>query len=286
MSVPEASPTPDLGWGGERAARWLAEVAGRENQLLPVSAALFEHAQLTPGQHVLDVGCGTGPTTVEAAGLVSPGGSATGLDVSAAMLENARSRAGGERVRWLVGDATTAPFEPDSFDAVISRFGVMFFADPARAFTHLADVTRPDGVLCMAVWMLRDASPFFADPFAVVVDALSNAGATIDLPPLDAPPFGLGDPARTTVMLTASGWTDVVCHEDMRPLYTGGQGITVDQAVTSVIELGPVRAVLETQPDRLVEVATQALREDFAERHDGSGVAFPGGFMIVTARRA
>ena len=64
------------------------------------------------------------------------------------------------------------------------------------------------------------------------------------------------------------------------------RSITVDQAVTSVIELGPVRAVLEGQPDRLVEVATRALREDFAERHDGSGVAFPGGFMIVTARRA
>lgn len=286
MSEPEPSAGTDLGWGGERAARWLVEVAGRENQLLPVSEALFDHAHLRAGQHVLDVGCGTGPTTVEAAALVTPGGSATGVDVSAAMLANARTRPGSERVRWLVADATTAPFEPESFDAVISRFGVMFFADPVRAFTHLAEVTRPGGALCVAVWMLRDASPFFAAPFAVIIDALSNAGATIDLPPQDAPPFTLGDAERTTALLVGSGWTDVVCHEDMRPLYTGGQGITVDQAVTSVTDLGPVFAVLETQPDRLVDVATKALREDFEDRHDGIGVALPGGFMIVTARRA
>src|SRR5690606_23800198 len=132
-----------------------------------------------PGERVLDVGCGSGPTTRLAARLVGPTGSVVGLDVARAMLDAAASVAvepEAAPIRWLEADAARWTPDGELVDAVISRFGVMFFDDPEAAFTALAAATRPGGRLCTMVWDRRDRSPLFQVPLGVVTRSLREQG--------------------------------------------------------------------------------------------------------------
>ncbi|MDZ4236127.1 MAG: class I SAM-dependent methyltransferase, partial [Dietzia sp.] len=124
-------------WTPERVARWLQQSEGIERQLAPASAVLLDTAALQPGERLLDVGCGTGPTTRDAAAAVGPSGRVTGLDISADMIEAARS-VSPESIDWIVADVATWDPPPGAWDVVISRFGVMFFADPVTVFANLA----------------------------------------------------------------------------------------------------------------------------------------------------
>jgi SAM-dependent methyltransferase len=114
-------------WDEDRVAWWLANADARERQLQPVSDALFDRASLLPGERVLDVGVGSGPTTGQAWEAVRPDGSVTGIDIAPAMIAAARQRITAPEIEWIVGDAASYDFAPRSYDAVISRFGVMFF---------------------------------------------------------------------------------------------------------------------------------------------------------------
>jgi len=134
-------------WNEDRAAWWLANADARERQLQPVSDALFERASLQPGERVLDVGVGSGPTTGQAWEAVRPDGSVTGIDIAAPMINAARQRVAAPEIEWIVGDAAAYDFPPKTYDAVISRFGVMFFVDPPAAFRNLCQATRPGGRL-------------------------------------------------------------------------------------------------------------------------------------------
>ena len=196
-----AAETPET-WDGDRAARWVRQSAGLEKQLAPVSAHLFAAAGLAPGEAVLDVGCGTGPTTRDAAAGVGPTGRVTGLDVSQDMLDAAAAvpaTADAAPIDWLLADATTwSPPDPPAYDVVLSRFGVMFFSDPAAAFAHLAQATRPGGRLALAVWDRRDASELFAVPLRAALEAMAGHGVTPDVPADDEGPFSLHDPRRWT----------------------------------------------------------------------------------------
>src|SRR5262249_13867713 len=153
----------------ERVERWIRQAPGLERQLAPVSDLLLEAARLRAGESVLDVGCGTGPTTIAAARMVGPRGRVGGLDVAGAMLgaaATAASRAGGDAapIEWIEADAVTWTPDGPPRDVVISRFGVMFFSDPGAAFANLARATRANGRLAFASWQRRDDSATFAVP--------------------------------------------------------------------------------------------------------------------------
>ncbi len=271
-------------WVGERSRRWLAELAAREAQLRPVSDALFNAAGLRPGDSVLDVGCGPGTTTEPAFRAVQPGGRVTGLDVSPEMIEAAQERFGRLRIGWLLADVVTAELPEQAYDVVLSRFGLMFFSDPLAAFTRLAAATRPGGRLCAAVWRRRTESPFFSVPYDAVLADLLRGGAEVVEPDPDGNSCSLGAVAPTTELLTAAGWSDV--HWDARDdrLYAGGAGSVVEAAALAP-EIGPVHALLEGRSDVERRSAVRALVEAFTPWFDGRGVALPGGFWILTARR-
>lgn len=271
-------------WVGERSRRWLGELAAREAQLLPVSHALFAAAGLGPGERVLDVGCGPGTTTEPAFRAVQPGGQVTGLDVSPEMISAARDRFAGAEIDWLVADVITAELPEQAYDVVLSRFGLMFFSDPPAAFTRLVAATRPGGRLCAAVWRRRTESPFFSVPYEAVLADLRRHGAEVVEPDPDGSSCSLGAVAPTTALLIAAGWSDVRWEARDDRLYAGGP-VSVAEAAALAPEIGPVHALLEGRSDAERRSAVRALEEAFTPWFDGRGVALPGGFWILTARR-
>jgi ubiquinone/menaquinone biosynthesis C-methylase UbiE len=155
----------------------LANADAREKQLQPVSDALFDRASLQPGERVLDVGVGSGPTTGQAWEAVRPDGSVAGIDVAPPMIAAARQRITASEIEWIVGDAASYNFSPRTYDAVISRFGVMFFSDPVAAFRNLCEATRPSGRLIVTVWSQLYATGLFGIPYTVATTTLHRLGA-------------------------------------------------------------------------------------------------------------
>ncbi|HYP44764.1 MAG TPA: class I SAM-dependent methyltransferase [Propionibacteriaceae bacterium] len=272
-------------WDEETSRHWLAEVNAREALLVPVLEALMEAAELSTGERVLDVGCGAGTTTLAAAVRVGPQGVVTGVDISPAMIAAARERAADEQVDWLVADAEQHRFPAGSYDAVISRFGVMFFADPLRAFRNLAAACREGGRLVVVVWPLRDRSDFFTRPLQVLVGTGQRLGRALPLPPVNRGPFSLGDPERLHRLLSDAGWRDITIDLDQRKLYLGGPGASVEQAVDFVLDLGPAQMALGEQPAELVDTARSDLARALLGWKDDVGFGLPGGFLVVSARR-
>ena len=143
-------------WTNEAAEKWLSRVDGLERSGAPIRELLIERAHLQPGERVLDVGCGSGPSTAAAATAVHPGGIVTGIDIAAPMIAAARQRVGDPDIEWIVGDAETYPLPEGHYDAIISQMGLMFFTNNAKAFANLARACRAGGRLVGVVWPTRD----------------------------------------------------------------------------------------------------------------------------------
>jgi SAM-dependent methyltransferase len=275
-------------WDGDRAARWVRQSAGLEKQLAPVSAHLLAAAGLTPGQRVLDVGCGTGPTTRDAAVAVGPTGRVTGLDVSQDMLDAAAAvpaAAGAAPMDWLRADAAAwTPPDPPAYDVVLSRFGVMFFSNPAAAFANLARATHPGGRLAIAVWDRRDASELFTVPLRAALDAMARHGVTPEVPAEDDGAFSLHDAAAVGELLTGAGWSgvDVTAYEVALPF---GGGLPAREAAVSSLEVGPTRIVTTGLADDIKDAVVDAITEAFAPFDRGEGVVLDGSIRIVRAAR-
>lgn len=287
-------PVEDDAWAGERVARWLRQAEGLERQLAPVSEVLFAAAALRSGERVLDVGCGTGPTTREAAALVGPEGTVTGLDVSAAMLDAAGSvpaADGAAPIEWVVADAVTWTPPPTAYDAVISRFGVMFFSDPRAAFAHLAEATRPGGRLAVAVWARRDESDLFAVPLhaALAVRRAAGVGDTPSMPadggPDDVGASSLGDAAAALALLEAAGWTGVAATPHQLALPFGG-ALAPRAGAEAAADFGPTRLALDGLDDDVRAAAVDAITTAFEDHVDDHGhVVLGGSILVLTATR-
>lgn len=275
-------------WEGERVARWIASSRGLEGQLAPVADALFEVAALRPGERVLDVGCGTGPTTHRAAAQVGPGGAVTGLDVSDAMLDAASAATPLgvlAPIDWVAADATTWPGDGDRFDAVISRFGVMFFDDPGHAFSNLARLTRPGGRLALAVWAHRRRNPLFEVPLSAALAVRDGFHLPpADVPQPDAGPFSLADPDAVSALLAGSGWTDVAVDERLLQLPLAGGG-ALDAAARSTLEFGPTRVVTDDMDPSQRAAAAIAIAEALLPHVVDGVVVLDALVHLVTATR-
>lgn len=271
------------GWSDqERVRRWVAGARQREAQMAPISDALFAAAALGPGEAVLDVGVGTGPTSTRAAGLVGPGGRVVGADLSPAMIE-AASTASGPEVEWLVADAQTHDFGEGVFDAVISRFGVMFFPDPTAAFANLHRAARPTGRLVMAVWQTRDQVPLFDLPYRTAAAVLDELGLPYEPAGISDNACSLGTHERIVSVLAPAGWRDIETRPTTQVIHLNGYRTPTEAAADS-LDIGPIRTLVEGRPPEVLAIIRERLALAYAPLHDGTGVAMPGGFMIVTAR--
>ena len=265
-------------WTPERVARWLKQSEGIERQLAPVSAVLFATAALQPGERVLDVGCGTGPTTREAADAVAPSGHVTGLDIAAGMVEAARAVSPAS-VDWIVADVVTWDPPPASWDVVLSRFGVMFFSDRAAAFANLARATAPGGRLAIATWAHRTANDLFEVPLYAALGAVDR-----EPPGPDEGPFSLHDADAIAALLEGAGWSSpsTVAH-DLALSFAGG--VAPEDAARAAIDFGPTRVLLEGVGDTIREQAVERITEALRQHVDADGNVVLGGRVLVTTAR-
>ena len=287
-------------WSGDRVERWIRQAAALEQQLEPVSEALFAVTRLSPGESVLDVGCGTGPTTYAAARAVGPTGRLCGLDVSGQMLAAAEAGTAhpddgaAAPIVWVEADAVTWEPEGPQYDAVISRFGVMFFSDPPAAFANLAHATHAGGRLAFAAWQRRDESALFSVPLHATLDVLRSKGIDstangVDLDEFVAidgdGPFSLCDPIATSTMLERAGWSDIVIAPRSLLLPFAG-GALPAAAAEAALDFGPTRLVLSGLGDDVVGAAQASISEAFADHVDRDGrVMLSGAINLVTASR-
>jgi SAM-dependent methyltransferase len=228
---------------------------------------------------VLDIGCGAGQTTRESA-RIATGGSALGVDVSAGMVARARELAAAEgldNVRFEQADAQVHPFSPGRFTLGTSRFGTMFFADPAAAFANIGRALRPGGRLVQLVWQGGGRQEWVA--------AIQRALAGRDPAPVPTAaggPFSLADPATVDGLLTAAGFTDVSVSDVCEPVYYGADP---DSAADAVLALRMANDALVTLDDEETARALDRLRAVMAEHSTADGVWFDSRAWLVTARR-
>jgi SAM-dependent methyltransferase len=271
-------------WAGETAARWLKVADHLEAQIAPVSDVLFEVAGLRVGEHVLDVGCGRGTTTRRAARDVGPDGSVLAVDVAAPLIDSAREQpAEGAPITWTVGDAQSYAFDPGARDVVISRFGVMFFDDPVAAFANLRRATATGGRLAVAVWQARDRNEVLQRPLDVAQRVAAQNGVELAIPGPTEGPFSLGDAATAQAVLGAAGWSEVAFNPRELTLYASGPG-TPEEVVDIAMTLGPLHYALLECSEALRKAVRQAVVDDLAPLHDGTGVPLGASIAIITAR--
>ena len=271
-------------WNERPGERWVEASALLDDQLAPFGLAVMERVAPRAGERVLDVGCGCGQTTFQLAERVGATGAVVGLDISAPMLALARRRAeeaGTKGVRFIEGDAQVASFS-ERFDLAFSRFGVMFFEDPAAAFTNLREALVPGGRLAFACWQPLARNPWMRLPLMAVASQIELSGP----PAPDAPgPFSFGDAERVTGILTAAGFADVALEGVDLSLRVGGGG-SLDDAVEFLLGLGPAGAALRDAGDDVKERVRGAVREAIRPFETDGGVVMDSAFWIATGRIA
>ena len=239
---------------------------------------LRSRSGIGPGSRALDVGCGAGGFTL---GLARTAASVVGIDVAAALIARARERARAEGMAgatFAVGDAATHPFEPASFDAVVSRFGAMYFGHPVPAFANLARALRPGGRLALVAWRELGANQWMS----LVGDALAAGRPLPDRPPGDPGAFGLADEGAVRAVLAGAGFADVVVEAVDEPVVLGpGAGAAFD--FVSTLDLS--RRLLEGLEGADRRAALARLRALLVAHETPAGVLLGSGAWVVTARR-
>ncbi|MPZ14679.1 MAG: methyltransferase domain-containing protein [Chloroflexi bacterium] len=270
-------------WAQVEGPHYVAEAERYDALLGAFSEALLEAAHLRPGERVLDVGCGTGATTIEAARRVLPDGAAIGVDVSPPMLDLARKRAaaaGLDRVEFRRADAQTHTFDEGRFDAVISRNGLMFFGDPHAAFTNLARALRPGGRITFVAPQGADRSEWIMVAGAA---AAPHVGIPQGLAPNAPGPYGLVDPDRTRGILQGAGFADVGIEELTRPVRVGDD---VEDALSFIRSMPRVAGLFAAAPPDKQAAAIEAAREALVPYAGPDGVVMHNnGEWLVTASR-
>ncbi|NEU95854.1 class I SAM-dependent methyltransferase [Bradyrhizobium uaiense] len=267
-------------WNGPGGQRWATRQAAQDIVLQPVLDLLINRAAPKAGERIVDVGCGSGATTFALASKVAPAGHVLGVDVSEPMLTRARQSAPqGLPVEFALADATVYPFAPESFDLLASRFGVMFFADPAASFANLHKAMKPTGRLAFACWQEPRENPFFMAPLQAVYKHVPKLP---QLGPEDPGPFSFASEARVKRILSEAGFSGIAM-EPCKVELDVATGRGMDAAIQGALEIGPASRALEGHPDEVRSAAIASMREALAPFVKGDSVRLPGAIWIVTA---
>ena len=266
-------------WNGSAGCAWVEAQALLDRILQPFEDVLAAAVSASGARRVLDVGCGTGSTTRAVARLLGAKGDSIGVDISEQMIATARMLAEQERVpaEFICADAQTHSFEPANFDMIMSRFGVMFFADPVRAFANLRDAASTDATLCFIAWRGPAENRFMTTAERAAASLLPNLPARRDNAPGQ---FGFADARRVQSILAEGGWTDV----DIQPI-----DVTCTLPETELsrysARLGPVGIALREVDPRTRDQVVAVVRKAFEPYVHGDEVRFTACCWRVDARR-
>ena len=267
-------------WNGGDGRHWADNRERYDAMLARFTPLLLEAARIAPGRRVLDVGCGAGVTTCAAA-RAARGGEALGVDLSRLLLGQARERAQREEVdnvRFERADAQVHPFPEAGYDVAISRFGVMFFADPVAAFANIARAVAPRGRLVFLCWQKPQEIEW-------TVTLRTALAPFVDMPPMDpdAPgPFSLAEPERIRALLAEAGFDEVTVDSAREPVSLGAD---VAEAMAFAGDMGPVRDLLGNVGPAKRTQALDSLRDALVAHRTDDGVNVGSAAWLVTARR-
>jgi len=265
-------------WNGPAAEAWIGSRDLLDRMFRPFEALLVEAVSNAGARGVLDIGCGTGSTTLAIARRLAPAGRAVGLDISEPMIAVARRRAteAGSAATFIAADAATHPFVTPAFDAIVSRFGVMFFADPARAFTNIRRAAHKDAALACIAWRSAAENPFMTTAERAAARLLPN------LPPrkTDGPgQFAWADEGKVSGILGAAGWSRVALEPlDVACSFPRSQ---LDHYVT---RLGPLGLILREADEATRAGVTDAVRAAFEPFVHSDEVRFTAACWMVRAK--
>ncbi|MDQ3756482.1 MAG: methyltransferase domain-containing protein [Actinomycetota bacterium] len=269
-------------WDGRGGEHWAADADRYDEINRRYGERVVEALSPQPGERVLDVGCGNGALALAIGPRVTPEGSVLGLDLSGPMLAEARrraERAGLANVEFEQGDAQVAALPAASFDAVVSRFGVMFFEDPVAAFANIGRALRPGGRLVFACWQEVLRNEWITVPSATALQF-------VPMPDLGASggpgPFSFADPDRVRSVLSDAGYSDVAVEDAVEPMRLGA---SADEAVAFMQGTDMASTLFEGVDDETATKAWEAIRAALAAYETADGVVLHGAAWIVTARR-
>jgi ubiquinone/menaquinone biosynthesis C-methylase UbiE len=267
-------------WNGPIGEVWAKEREKRDRDHAALSEALFEWAAPQPGERVLDIGCGSGTTTLHLAERVRPRGYVLGIDISRPMLSVARRRAVGAKSSALFaeGDVTDYhEFEPQSFDLAFSQLGVMFFADPVAAFINIRRAVKPGGRIVFACWR---------HPFEHLWAFIPESAATPFLPPSPPSPsnapgrYSFAEPDRVKSVLLQAGFHAPQFQKlDMQTF----AGDTPEDAAASAIDAGPLQRTLADADDATRAKVRAVVTERLAKEMGPNGIYLTSAAWLVRA---
>jgi SAM-dependent methyltransferase len=282
-AAPPRPPTQSEQWNGATGRKWRDLQPPLDRTLAPLGEALLAAAAPEPGERVLDIGCGCGDTTLALGAAVRAEGRVLGLDLSRPMLARAEERrkaAALAHVTFHEIDVETTPLPGAPADLVVSRFGVMFFEDEARAFRALAQALAPKGRAAFLVWAAPERNPWLTLALAAIAPLLPPAPP----PPPNAPgPFRLAAPARIESLMAAGGFRDVAIKETSAMLRVGG-GFDLAASTAFLLQLGPGAALLKDADEALKHRAHAAVEAALAPYATPAGVTLAAAGWLVTAR--
>jgi SAM-dependent methyltransferase len=269
-------------WGGEEGRHWVAYADAYDAMSGPFNDGLLGAAEIAAGEQVLDVGCGCGATTFEAARRARDG-FALGIDLSGPMLAVASRRARElalTNVSFVCGDAQVYPLEPGRHDVAISRFGVMFFADPVVAFANIGRSLKAGGRIAFVCWQEMLANEWIALPGMALA-------AYVPLPDLGEGagpgPFSLAEPTRIEAILESAGFADTRVQKRRASMKLPGS--TPGEFERFLRALPVVRHILADADPEAAKRAVRAVLEVLEPRFGSDGLHLEGATWLVTAMR-
>ena len=267
-------------WNGPAGDRWARLADTQDLMIGELGLAAMDACAIEPGQAVLDIGCGSGSTTLEIARRVGPEGRVLGIDISTPMLEVAEARrqaAGQDQVSFENRDAASYAFEAAAFDRLFSRFGVMFFIDPVAAFQNIRAAARDGARLAFVCWQARGDNQWMDFPFSI---ALRHVPAPPPPPPGEPGPTAFADPDRVRGILGDSGFGEIDLTPIEAPIFLGAD---TETAVERLLELGPTGRLLRDASDQTKATIADDLRAELSQFQNDAGVTMAGRAWIVTA---
>ena len=268
-------------WDGREGDHWVQHADRYDALSQRITPHLMRAAAIEAADRVLDVGCGCGLTTRTAARAASAG-SVVGMDLSAAMLQEAARRARAEglaNVRFEQGDVQVHTFSPAAFDLAMSRFGVMFFEDPVAAFANIASALHPGGRVVFTCWQDLARNDWIMVPAS---GALSYVPFP-DLGPEGAPgPFSLADSDHTRRVLTEAGFEAIDINEIAEQMFLGDNAADATEFLQGT---GMARLLFEGVDSETERKAIDAVRDALEAHEQPEGIWLGSAAWLVAATR-